>query len=225
MLRTRLLADGELRLLALVLGVAVWLYVLSGERTEMALAVPVEYVGLEGPLTVVGTRRETVDVQLETSRWAAERVTPATVRVRVDVATLEEGENLVHLQPEQIQVPSGVRVTRVTPTWIALRLVPAETKAVSVIPNILGVPAAAHAVQRVVVEPQTVQIRGPRTTIESRGAVGTLPGEVSGRREPVTLTVGLDLPESAYVVDRRTVQVTVDIQPEETMSQRRGARP
>jgi len=68
----------------------------------------------------------------------------------------------------------------------------------------------------VVVEPATVQIKGPRTTIELRTAVDTLPVDVSGRREAVTRTVGLALPESVYPVDRRTVEVTVDIRPEET---------
>jgi YbbR domain-containing protein len=50
-----------------------------------------------------------------------------------------------------------------------------------------------------------------------RTAVDTLPVDVSGRREAVTRTVGLVLPESIYPVDRRTVEVTVDIRPEETM--------
>ncbi|HXH82437.1 MAG TPA: CdaR family protein, partial [Candidatus Tectomicrobia bacterium] len=222
--RARVLADWELRALALVLAAATWLYVVSGERAEVALAVPVEYVGLEGPYTLVGPRRETVDVQLEAPRWAADRITPTALRVRVDVAALHEGENLVRLQPEHVQAPAGVRVNRVSPSWLSVRLAPAATKSVSVIPQILGAPAPNHALHAVAVEPSVVQIRGPRTTIEARRAVETLPVDVSGRREPVTLTVGLDLPEAAYAVDRRTVQVTVDIRPEETMPQPAGAR-
>jgi len=48
----------------------------------------------------------------------------------------------------------------------------------------------------------------------------TLPVDVSGRRAPVTQTVGLALPDSIYPVDRRTVSVTVEIRPATTSQTR-----
>jgi YbbR domain-containing protein len=97
---------------------------------------------------------------------------------------------------------------------------------VRIVPRIQGHPAAAFVVGRVVVEPAVVQIKGPRTTIESRTAVETLPVDVSGRREAVTQTVGLELPESVVAMERRAVQVTVDIRPEDTMDGRSpGSQP
>jgi YbbR domain-containing protein len=210
----------QLKLLSVTLAAALWLFVASAQRAEIALAVPVEYVGLEGPLTLEGPQRDTVDVQVRATRWAAERVSPASVRVRVDVAGLREGDNLVQLLPESVQAPPGVRVTRVAPAWATVRVVRAATKTVPVIARVLGSPASAYVMSRVVVEPATVQIKGPRTTIEARTAVDTLPVDVSGHRQAVTRTVGLALPESVYAVDRRTVEVTVDIRPEETMQER-----
>jgi YbbR domain-containing protein len=201
----------QLKLLALVLAVALWFFVGSAERTEIALALPIEYVGLEGPLTLDGPRRDMVDVQLQATRWAAERVSPATVRVRVDVSGLREGDNVVHIEPDSIQTPAGVRVTRVAPSWTTVHATRAATRTVLVVPQLHGRPAADHVVGPVVVEPATVQIKGPRTTIEARTAVETLPVDVSGLREPVTQTVGLSLPDSVYPVDRRTVSVTVEI--------------
>ena len=44
--------------------------------------------------------------------------------------------------------------------------------------------------------------------------------DVSGHRQGLTRTVGLALPDSVHPVDRRTVEVTVDIRPEETMQER-----
>ena len=50
--------------------------------------------------------------------------------------------------------------------------------------------------------------------------------DVSGRREAVTQTVGLELPESVVAMERRAVQVTVDIRPEDTMDGRSsGSQP
>jgi len=210
----------QLKLLALLLALALWFFVGSAERTEIALALPVEYVGLEGPLTLDGPRREMVDVQIQTSRWAAAQVSPATVRVRVDVSGLREGDNLVHLVPESVQAPPGVRVTRLMPAWATVRTTRAATRTVQVVPQVQGRPAADHVLGPVVVDPATVQIKGPRTTIEGRTIVETLPVDVSGRRAPVTQTVGLALPDSVYPVDRRTVSVTVEIRPAATSQQR-----
>jgi YbbR domain-containing protein len=212
--------DWQLKLLALALAIGLWLFVGTAQRTEIALAVPVEYVGLEGALALDRPRQETVDVQVLATRWSADRVSPTSLRVRVDVSGLREGDNLVHLLPESVEAPRGVRVTRVAPAWAPVRVVKATTKTVPVLARVLGEPAPAHVLRRVVVQPATVEIRGPRTTIESRTAVDTLPVDVSGHREAVTRTVGLALPESIYAVDRRTVEVTVDIRPEDTMQQR-----
>ena len=212
--------DWQLKILSLLLAVGLWFFVASAERIEIALAVPIEYVGLEGPLTLNGPRRESVDVQLQATRWAAEHVSPGTVRVRADVSGLREGDNLVHLLPDNVRTPIGVRVTRVTPAWTSVQAARAEVRTVQVVPQVQGHPAANHVLGPVVVAPTTVQIKGPRTTIERRTVVETLPVDVSGRREPVSQSVGLALPDSVSIVDRRTVDVTVDIRPEGAMQQR-----
>jgi YbbR domain-containing protein len=97
---------------------------------------------------------------------------------------------------------------------------PTATRTLPVVARVQGHPAPAHVLGGVRVEPATVQIMGPRTTIESRRAVDTLPVDVSGHRQGLTRTVGLALPDSVHPVDRRTVEVTVDIRPEETMRER-----
>ena len=219
MLRS-LIEHWRLKLLALLLALALWVFVGSAERREIALAVPVEYVGLEGPLTLEGPRRDMVDVQLQATRWAAAQVSPATVRIRVDVGALREGDNVVRLVPESVQAPPGVRVTRLTPAWATVRTTRAATRTVQVVPQVHGRPAADHVLGPVVVDPATVEIKGPRTTIEARTVVETLPVDVSGRRAPVTQTVGLALPDSIYSVDRRTVSVTVEIRPATTSQTR-----
>src|SRR5919108_4964192 len=135
-----ILEHWQLKLLSLLLAIGLWFFVASAERTEIALAVPIEYVGLEGPLTLDGPRRESVDIQLQTTRWGAERVSPATVRVRVDINGLREGDNLVHLLPDAVQVPVGVRVVRVTPAWTRVRVARAEVRTVQVVPQVHGRP-------------------------------------------------------------------------------------
>ena len=118
--------------------------------------------------------------------------------------------------------PSGVQVLRVWPSAVRLTLASAAVRTVRVVPQIRGTPAPDHALGQVAVEPQIVEVRGPRTTIEERMTVDTAPVDVSGIRQSITRTVGLLLPDSVYATTQRTVQVTVEIQPEDSM---RGRRP
>ena len=79
-------------------------------------------------------------------------------------------------------------------------------------------PASGFTIRRVQVEPSAVSIKGPRSTIDARGEISTLPVDVSGSRRTVTQSVGLMLPASTYLTRERTVQVTVEIA-EDGMSQ------
>jgi YbbR domain-containing protein len=212
-----LVHNWQLKLLSVLLATIVWFFVVSADRSQIGFAAPVEYVGLEGSRVVLGTPRETVDVQLEAARWAAARLTPASVRVRIDVSKLAEGEHVVPLSTQNVEAPSGVQVLRVWPSAVRVTLANATVKAVRVVPQIRGKPAADHALGRVAVEPQIVEVKGPRTTIEGRTTVETAPVDVTGIRQSITQSVGLLLPDSVYATTQRTVQVTVEIRPEESM--------
>jgi YbbR domain-containing protein len=214
----------ELKLIAVLVAATVWFFVATSEQSQRALAAPVEYVGLRPDLVVVGGHPETVDVEVRAVRSVVARLGPETVRVRVDLAGVEPGESVVQLTPADVQMPPGATVTRISPARLLLMVSAAATGTVTVVPEVRGEPAPGFAVQRVVVDPTTVRITGPRSTIESRGEVSTLPIDVSGSRRTVTQSVGLVLPAATYSRSERTVRVTVEIA-EEVMSQpQRGSR-
>ena len=201
----------ELKILALVLAVVVWFFVVNANRSRFGFTAPVEYVGLESGMVLLGAPRETIDVQVEAARWAAARLAPADVRVRVDLSRAREGDNTVPVSADDVQTPAGVNVVRVSPDWVRVMIAAAATRALRVVPKLRGSPPADVQVGRVVVEPSTVQVKGPRTTIEEHATVETAPVDVTDLRQSVTRTVGLQLPDSVYPTTHKTVQVTVEI--------------
>lgn len=207
----RLVQHLDLKVLAVAIAAALWWFVVSTEKTQVALAAPVEYAGLDDERMLVGPRPETVAVEVQALRWMAARLGPDTVRVRVNLAEVRDGATVVEVQPEQVQTPAGVRVTRITPARLVVTVESARRRTVRVTPRIEGVPAPGFTVDRVTVDPPAVQIKGPRSTIDTRQAVDTAPIDVSGSRETVTRTVALALPESVYAMRERAVQVTVEI--------------
>jgi YbbR domain-containing protein len=205
----------ELKLLAVVIAFALWVFVVGGDRSRMAVAAPVEYVGLPADSVLVSDTRERVDVHLEVARWATGRVTPDSVRVRVNLLGLDEGENVVALAPGDVLVPPGVAVTRIAPPRLRVAVARAAEQRVQVVPQIRGEPASGFEAMRVVVEPPAVLLKGPRSTIDGRKTVETAPVDISGRRADVVQTVGLMLPEHVYPTRGGSVQVTVEIRRDE----------
>lgn len=209
-----------LKLASLAIAVGLWLLVAVADRVHLAVSAPIEYVGVPADVLLIPDERDRVDLQLQAARFAANRVGADSVRVRVNVAPLAEGENRVLLSAGDVQAPPGVRVVRINPASLRVVVLPAAEATLPVTPQLRGQPAPGYAVARVVAEPSSVAVRGPRSTIGTRDTIETAPVDITGSRATVTQTVGLVLPEMVYPVRGGTVQVTVDIRPERAASRK-----
>jgi hypothetical protein len=216
----RLTRHWPLKLASLGVAVGLWLLVAVADRVHLAVSAPVEYVGVPADVLLVPDERDRVDLQLQVARFAASRVGADSVRVRVNVAPLGEGENRVLLSAADVQAPPGVRVVRINPSSLRVIVLPAAEATLPVTPRLRGQPAPGYAVGRVEVEPSSVVVKGPRSTIGARETIETAPVDITGSRATVTQTVGLVLPEMVYPVRGGNVQVTVDIRPERAASRK-----
>ena len=112
----------ELKLLALAFSAGLWVFVMSSEKTNVTLPLPVELDAVPTGLVVTSEKPDTVDVQLHGLRFALSRVSPDALRVRVSLAGARPGELVVGLGPDQIVVPPGVSVLRITPATVRIGL-------------------------------------------------------------------------------------------------------
>lgn len=219
-----LLRNWPLKVASVAAATAVWFFVANTERVRVVVAAPIEWMGLGDDRVLVGPRQDSVDVEVEAVRWVATRLGNDSIHLRVNLAGFAVGESVVMVSPGDVQAPRGAEVMRITPARVRVVVAPASRQTVRVAPQIQGKPAPGYVVGRVTVEPALVQIKGPRSTIESRDAITTMPVDVSGRRESLARTVALTLPEAVEPTRERTVRVTIEIRAEETMSQRRTDR-
>src|SRR3989449_11401713 len=202
----RLVANWELKILSVVIAFALWLVVAGSGKSQLATPGVVEYTGLGNELVLVGRPRDSVQVELEATRWAVARLTPGAVRARVNLAGMREGENIATLSADLVEVPPGVTVRRVTPNRLQVTLAAAVAKTLQVVPQIRGAPEPDHAIHRVTVEPATVQVRGPGSTIEGRTTLEHVPGDIAGRPDTVSQRVGRALPEAVHLTSERERQ-------------------
>ena len=112
----------EVKLLALAFSAGLWVFVMTSEKTNLIISLPLELDPLPPGLVVTGKRPESVEVQLHGLRSALSRVSPESLRVRVSLAGARPGDVVVSLGPEQIVVPPGVTVLRVNPAVVRVAL-------------------------------------------------------------------------------------------------------
>ena len=112
----------ELKLLALGVSVALWVFVMTSEKADLIMAAPLQLDNIPAGLEVTGHRPDSVDVHLHGLRGSLMRLGTDRVRARLDLAGSKAGEVTVRVLPEQITVPPGVTVVRVNPSHVRLVL-------------------------------------------------------------------------------------------------------
>ena len=116
----------ELKLLALAFAAALWLFVVTTEKSDLILSAPIEIDALPPGLTIAGEQPESVDVQVHGLRGSLARLVPDQLKARLSLAGAEAGEMTVRILPEHIAVPPGIIVVRVNPSRIRLVLAQAS---------------------------------------------------------------------------------------------------
>jgi YbbR domain-containing protein len=123
--RTSLLGVAKtwhLKVLALSVAVALWVFVASGETSERSISVPVDYVHIPSGLVLAGAPPRSVLVHLRGRRAALARLSPGDLRVEIDLSGASAGLTAVRFLRDYLRVPRGVTVTAVTPARLELTL-------------------------------------------------------------------------------------------------------
>ena len=82
---TVLMRHWEMKLLALVFAFALWLFVMTSQKTNVVMSLPLELDSLPPGLVVTGEKPDNVEVQLHGLKAALSRVSPESLRVRVSL--------------------------------------------------------------------------------------------------------------------------------------------
>jgi YbbR domain-containing protein len=185
-----------LKLASLGLAVLLW-FVIAGEKSsEMGLSIPVELQNFPRDLEIMGEPVNAVEVRLRATPGVIQRLGPGDVAAQADLDGIAEGEHIIHLTSENIRVPFGVKVVKITPGLIRLKLERTMQKTVPVRPRVVGRPAPGHEVSEVTSTPVEVRISGPRSRVQAVDGAFTEPVSVDAAQATVVdeVNIGLDDP-------------------------------
>lgn len=164
-------------LLALIMALAVWLSaVTAADPDEVRVyprPIPLEVVGQDPRLVIVGSLPERVSVSLKAPRstWDQLSATDGQVRAVLDLSGLGAGQHELNIQLQVKAQP--VQVISVTPEMLEVELEALATKTFPIQLSIRGEPAVGYAAGITVITPREVTISGPQSKVEQVARVWT----------------------------------------------------
>jgi YbbR domain-containing protein len=204
-----------IKLASLILAVTLWFYVTSKGKTEMSITAPLELRNIPQGMVVVGDVPGSLELRLQGQERALRDIAAGKKVVgTVDLGRGKEGENIIHLSPDDIGKPSGVLVTHMNPFEIAVTLDRLDRKSIRLKPVLTGKPAPGYRVRDVSVNPLRVTLEGPAGVIGSFAVLQTLPIDVNGLRETTTVEPRIDFQGKPVKVLEEDIGVTITLQKE-----------
>ncbi len=183
-----------LKLAALLMALALWRFVGTEQRSEMAFFVPLEMRGLSPELVVTQGAVETVNVRVAGSRAQLAQLDSRQLGVHVDVSGVKPGTSTFVISRDQFSLPPGVEVTRVSPAEIPITVEKLVTKVVEVETVTVGEPMSGfHLVPEATrVDPARVTVSVPQSQADGLRRLLTLPIELGGVKGPFRQRVAVD---------------------------------
>jgi len=213
-----------LKVLSVFLAIFLWFFISGGKggkKMEISLGVPVELHNLPPEMEVVRGPVELVDVRMSGPRRVVSRISQLGIFIPLDLMGAAEGETTFELFTSDIKVPEKITVTRVSPSSVNVLLERTVKKKVNIVIPVTGTPMKGFRALEPQITPTTMEIKGPRSKLQSFEILKTVPVSVNGAIEDVNGETSVILPEegSVHVIKRSTVKYRIPLEKIEDASQ------
>jgi YbbR domain-containing protein len=169
-----------LKLISLGLAVGLWLAVARDPVAEVAVDVAIEFHNIPQNLEISSENIPRAQIRLRGPERVIHHLQPSDIYAEIELSGLKPGERTFDLNAQQIHQPSELEVVQVVPSQFHLTFDTRLIRQVPVQPRVVGAFAPGYGIERVVVDPPTITISGPKKHVEAVESAITDPVDVSG---------------------------------------------
>ncbi len=211
----RITHNWHIKLISLALAAIVWIYVSSLQEKEKFLSVPVSVVGTPEDYLIASEIPKTVKVVLRGREEKLALVNEEKMAAVIDLAEDSSGMVKKRIKIDESTTPQNVTIKEVTPRTVYVLLEKALTKKVKVAPVIVADLPYGYNLEDVVTEPETVEIRGPKSYLEAVKSVYTREINLKNITETTIFKVNIDTSNSKITLGQvQSVNVKVVVKEE-----------
>jgi YbbR domain-containing protein len=197
-----------LKLASIAFAVGLWGFVNLGAReSDMSMFVALDLRNLSPTLTITNPVPESVGVRLRGPRTILGTIDQRRQRIQLDLTNVGPGTTSFKIDPEMLNLPRGVTVTRLSPVQVTLDIERLVDKRLPVVTNFSDAVPAGYRVVDPEITPKAVSVNGPASEVGSLRNVPTAPLHLPARSGTFEQSVALERP--ADVVELSPDRVVV----------------
>lgn len=207
------LEDWTLKLIAVAISVGLW-FAVTGQRTPTTVRLRNIQLDFQLPndMEISNDPRRDIDITVSGNSDALENLNRRELVARVDVSGYKPGERVVQLTDKIIDLPSGIKVVKIEPNTIPLRIEPSVEREVEVEARREGSLPEGYELYNVIISPPRVRVRGPASHVNALQKAMTETIPIEGRRETFNIPqVAVDIPDQKVTVIDPVVNVRLEI--------------
>lgn len=155
-----LLENWHLKLLSFSFALILWFFVMGEQRSEVGMMAPLELVNIPEGLMVANEVPSLVDLRISGPRTLLMNVNQKDLTIAVDLDAVKPGITSFRRLEERLELPSGMKVTRMSPSYVDIKLDRVTEKTVPVRINLVGQPEPGFSVTSFLARPAKVRLKG-----------------------------------------------------------------
>ncbi|NCO52346.1 MAG: YbbR-like domain-containing protein [Deltaproteobacteria bacterium] len=205
----------SLKVLSLAFAIFLWFFIMGESQLEVGYTVPLEMQKLPPDLVIANQVPSLVDVRITGPRALLMKISPTDIAIAVDLSDLKPGLTSFKRLEERLSLPSGLRVTRLSPSFIDIRIERRQDKLVPIKIVLADDPDPGYRIAGISASPPKVKVSGAESEIIAISEVMTEPVVLKGVTESFSQIVPL-VYERTYTdfVDMRTAEIHIEIEAE-----------
>jgi YbbR domain-containing protein len=210
-LRRWVLHNLWLKVLSLLIATGLWLAISPDqELAEVAVRVPIEFQHVPAHLEISSITIPDAQIRVRGPERLIRNLRSTDIHAELELGDVKPGERTFDLTAQQIRLDRELHVVQVVPGQVHLAFDMRLTREVEIHARVTGNFVQGEQIGRVLVEPETVTITGPRHHVETVDAATTDPVDASGTRTQATFVTNVYIPDPlVQVVQPAPVRVTV----------------
>jgi YbbR domain-containing protein len=198
------------KLISLAMAVGLWWVLAHDPVAEVEVTVPIEFHRIPSNLEISSVNFPEAQVRVRGAERVIHQLRSQDVHVELDLAGVKPGDRTFDLTAQQVHLPHDLDVTQVVPGQVRLSFDAGLTRQVEVRPRVIGSFVPGYRIARVVAEPASVAISGPKQRVEAVEAAITDPVDASGSMGHSTFVTNVFVSDPlVQVVRPAPIRVTV----------------
>lgn len=188
----------------------VWFSFARGLETLTSLEIPLEYVNRDPRMQILSVSENSVRLHLSGSGALINAMKPEQVRVKLDLSSAVNGDNIFTITNDNITMPPGVRLNRIQPSEVKVVLDFPSTKELPIQVDWVGALPDGLILKDVRLDPESLPVIGAGKAFARVNTLYTEKVQLENLRSSGQMTVGLALASrSLKIVDGNRDKVVV----------------